>query len=133
MINSPGIKAPWPIQAYRCFFTACLVYFGSYLRLLHHDSPLSGILVLGSFPLGSLLGLLATCIRVPASRWVLSVVGILIPGAVSFGIFVSGHRDWSDLLFSPFFFFIWLALPFCGSIILFRDKKTYDYFARLAA
>jgi hypothetical protein len=134
MSISPVIKAPWAIQVYRCFFVVCLIYFSSYLRLLHHGSPVSGILVLVGLPLCSLLGFLATCIRVPASRWVLSVFGILIPGFISVGIFtVTRHDDWVEWLFTPFFFFIWLALPACGAITLFRDKKTYDYFARLAA
>jgi hypothetical protein len=133
MIISPVMKAPWVIQVYRCFFLVCVIYFGSYLQLLHHGSPVSGILVLGGLPLCSLLGFLATCIRVPASRWVLSIVGILIPGSVSIAIFtVTRHDDWGDWLFIPFFFFIWLALPVCGAIILFKDKKTYDYFARLS-
>jgi len=131
---SPVIKAPWAIQMYRCFFLACVIYFSSYLRLLHHGSPISGILITVGFPLCSLLGLLATCIRVPASRWVLSIFGILIPGLVSVGIFsVTRHDDWVEWLFIPFFFFIWLALPVYGAIILFRDKKTNDYFARSAA
>jgi len=131
---SPVIKAPWVIQVYRCFFVVCVIYFYSYLQLLHHGSPLSSILVLVGLPLCSLLGLLATCIRVPASRWVLSIFGILIPGFVSVGVFkLTRHDDWGEWLFTPVFFFIWLALPVCGAIILFWDKKTYDYIGRLAA
>jgi hypothetical protein len=131
---SPVIKAPWAIQVYRCFFVVCFIYFSPYLRLIHHDSPVSRILFLIGIPLCSLLGFLATCIRVPASRWVLSILGILIPGFLSVVIFtVTRHDDWVDRLFIPFFFFIWLVLPVCGAIILFRDRKTYDYFARLAA
>ena len=134
MTISPIIKAPWAIQVYRCFFVVCVIYFSSYLRFLHHGSPVSGILVLVGLPLCSLLGFLATCIRISASRWVLSIFGILIPGFVSVGIFtVTRHDDWLEWLFTPLFFFIWLALPVCGAIILFRDKKTYDYFARLSA
>ena len=134
MSISPVIKAPWAVQVYRCFFIVCLAYFGSYLRLLHHGSPLSGVLILCGFPFCSLLGLLATCIRVPISRWVLSVFGILIPGVVSLGIFfMLSHSTWSDCLFAPVYYFIWLAMPVCGTILLFKDKKTYEYFDKSAA
>jgi hypothetical protein len=134
MSISPVIKAPWPIHVYRCFFLLCVIYFSSNLRLIHHGSPVSGILLLVGLPLCSLVGVRAACIRVPASRWVLSIFGIVIPGIVSVGVFtVTRHDEWIEWLFIPFFFFIWLALPVCGAIALVRDKKAYDYFARSSA
>lgn len=101
--------------------------------MLHHGSPLSGVLVLCSFPFFSLLGLLATWVRFPILRWVLSIFGILIPFAISSGIFfMLGPVTWSDWLFAPVYFLIWLAMPVCGTILLFKDKKTYEYFDRSA-
>ena len=128
------IKAPLAVQIYRCFFTACLVYFGSFLRLLHHGSPLSGVLVLAGFPFCSLVGLVATCIRVSWSRWILAALGILIP-AVVFGalMFLSYHAGWWDWLFGVVFCLALLGVPTCGAFALFKDKMTSEYFTGLAA
>jgi hypothetical protein len=128
----PIIKAPLAVQVYRCFFAACLVYFGSFIRLLHHDCPPSGILVLTGFPSCSLVGMLATCIRVSLSRWILAILGFLIPGVV-FGalLFWSYHAGWWDWLFGALFGLLLLGLPACGAFALFRDAKTSRYFINL--
>src|SRR5664279_1638865 len=121
---SPVIKAPWAVQVYRCFFVVCLLYFGSALRFLHHDSPFSGILVLGSFPLCSLLGLLATCIRASWSRWILATIGIMIPAVVYGALdYWSYHAGWWDCLFGVLFGLVLLSVPTCGAFTLFKDKK----------
>jgi phosphate/sulfate permease len=131
MSISPIIKAPLVVQLYRCFFTACIIYFGSFLWRFRHGGSLVGLLFIASFPFCGLLGLIATCIRVPSSRWVLSVVGILIPGVVSLGLFFILHHDeWWEWLLSPLFFFVWLAMPVSGAIALFRDKRTSEYFTK---
>jgi len=133
MIISPPIKAPLAVQLYRCFFTGCVIYFGSLFWEFRHGGSIAGLSLMASFPICSFLALTFTCVHVPFSRWILSGVGIVIPGAVSLGLFASSHREWPDWLFSPFFFFIWLAMPICGAIVLFKDKKTNEYFTRSMA
>jgi hypothetical protein len=122
-------KAPWVVWLYRCLFTASLVYFGSFLRLLHHGSPVSGILVIGGFPLCSFVGLLASFIRIPLSRWIVATFGIVIPGAAFGGLFIFlGGQGWFDNACGVF---IWLAIvgvPLSWGWVLFKDKATNEYF-----
>jgi hypothetical protein len=126
------IKAPWPVQLYRCLFTVSLVYFGSFLRLLHHGSPLSGIVVIAGFPIFSLIGLIAACMPIRVSRWIMAILGVLIPG-VAFGglfFFVLPDQGWFDRLFAFVFLFLILGVTVPWAYALFKDKKTVEYFGR---
>lgn len=126
------IKAPWPVQLYRCLFTVSLVYFCSFLRLLHDGSPLSVILVIAGFPMCSLVGLAAACTPIRFSRWIMAIFGILIPGIAFGGLFFFALPDqgWFDRLFALVFWLLVLGVTVPWAYALFKDKKTVEYFRR---
>jgi hypothetical protein len=129
------IKAPVAVQLYRCFFTVSLIYFGSFLHLLHHGSPLSGIAVIAGFPFLSLVGLIAACVPIRFSRWIMAIFGALIPGVAFGGLFFFAlpYQGWFDIAGGVL---IWTAIVGTSVVlafVLFRDKKTCEYFGRLAA
>jgi hypothetical protein len=130
----PVITAPLAVQLYRLFFTVCLVYFGSLQWEFRQLHTLRGLLVFGSFPVFSLLGLLATFIRVSWSRWFPAILGIVIPAIVLGGIFFrSSHTAWWDWLLSSLFLLLLLAVPVLWAVMLFCDKRTRAYFTGQAA
>jgi hypothetical protein len=124
------IKAPVTVQLYRCFFAVSLIYFGSFLRLLHHGSPLSGILVIASFPFCSLVGLIAACIPVHFSRWIMAILGVLILSVAFGGLFFFTLPDegWLDTVGGVVLWLEFIGVAITWAFVLFRDKKTSQYF-----
>ncbi|HZF02376.1 MAG TPA: hypothetical protein VE344_10835 [Methylomirabilota bacterium] len=129
------IKAPVAVQLYRCLFTLSLIYFGSFLRLLHHGSPVSGILVIAGFPFFSLVGLIAACLPIRFSRWIMAILGVLIPSVAFGGLFFAALPDqgWFDTAGGVLIWCAIIGVPISWAFMLFRDKKTCEYFGGLAA
>lgn len=133
---SPVIKAPFAVQSYRVLFVACAFYFSSFVWRERHVGSLEGLFILGGFVFCSLLGVFYTCIRAPRSRWVLALLGILIPAVVLVGMcrmIFSRPEAWWDWLLCGLETAAAFALPVTFAVALFRDKKTDEYFTKSAA
>lgn len=133
MIALSLIKAPWAVQLYRCLFIATIVYFGSFLWKFRHGTYIPGLLIIGSFPFCGLLGFVFTCVRVSLSRWILAVIGILIPGVAFGALFFGGlpNQGWFNELWG---ILIWSSIvlqPVIWAWALFKDKKTKIYFGEI--
>lgn len=129
----PVIKAPLAIQLFRCLFIACLFYFGSLLLEFRHSGTLAGWLIIASFPFCALLGLFFTFIRAPLSRWILSAIGILIPGVVlgAIDFWLLPNQGWFDTLGGLLFWCAIVGQPAIWALALFKDQKTKAYFTRI--
>ena len=128
----PVIKAPLAVQLYRVAFAACAYYFGSFVWQERRVGSLVGLLELQAFTFFSLLGLIYTCVRARRSRWVLAILGILIPAVILAGMLwlVFSRPAWWEW---PFTLFVWFVMPVTLAVSLFRDKKTSEYFSHEAA
>jgi hypothetical protein len=125
-----SIKAPLTVQLYRCFFRVGLLYFSSFLHLLHRGSPLSGILILTGFPSCCLVGLLATFIRIPLSRWILAMLGVLIPGVAFGALFLfQPNNGWVDGVWGVMLWLAIVGVPLSMGWNLFKDKGARGYFS----
>jgi uncharacterized membrane protein YedE/YeeE len=80
----------------------------------------------------SLLGLIYTCVRARRSRWILAILGILIPAAILTAMLwlVFSRPAWWEWLFALLMFF---TVPVTLAVSLFRDKRTSEYFTTSAA
>ena len=130
----PIIKAPLAIQLFRCLFIVCLIYFGSLFWEYRHGNSLVGKLIIGSFPSCGLLGLIFSCVRLPWSRWVLALLGILIPG-ITLGTIYLGlpFQGWLDALCGLILWCLIVSVPITLALVLFKDKKTNAYFTTIEA
>jgi hypothetical protein len=101
-----------------------------------HSISISGLVIFTSFVFCSLLGLGYTFIRVRRSRWILSVLGLVIPAVfwASMCLMEFSRPAWwewpFDILFAPV---LWFGFPIMFVAALFRDKKTSEYFTTSAA
>jgi len=133
---SSVIRAPWAVQVYRCFFAAFLVYVALALHFypVNRYTPFSGIVVICGLSCFSFFGLLATFIRASWARWFLACFGIWIP-AILLGVvyFHDTDKELWDWFLSAVFMLMWLSVPFCGALMLFRHDKTRKYFTGLTA
>jgi hypothetical protein len=128
----PIIKAPLAVQVYRVAFAACAAYFGSFVWQERRIGSFVGLLELQSFTFFSLLGLIYTCIRARRSRWILAILGILIPAVILSVMLwlVFSRPAWWEWPFALLMFF---TVPVTLALSLFRDKKTSEYFTTSAA
>jgi hypothetical protein len=136
MNNSPVIKAPFVVQSYRVFFVACAFYFGSFVWRERHIGSFAGLLELQGFTFFSLLGFVYTRVRARRSRWIVAILGILIPAVVYIGMCLmifSRPEAWWDWLLCGLVTAALFALPVTFAVALFRDKKTDEYFTKSAA
>jgi peptidoglycan/LPS O-acetylase OafA/YrhL len=123
----PVIKAPLAVQLYRIAFAVCVIYFGSLVWRERRIGSFVGLLELQTFTFFSLLGLIYTCIRARRSRWILAVLGILIPAVILAAMLwvVFSHPAWWEW---PFLVLMFFTVPVTLAVSLFRDKKTSEYF-----
>ena len=132
----PPIKAPLVVQLNRVAFTIYAVLFGWPMWGLRHVMVLSGWIIFSSFVFCSLLGFAYTFIRIRRSRWILAVLGLLIPAAFWTAMCLmefSRPQAWWDWLLDIPAFFLPFIIPVCLAWILFKDKKTDEYFTKAAA
>jgi hypothetical protein len=132
----PPIKAPLGVQLNRVAFTIYAVLFGWPMWGFRHVMVLSGWIIFSSFVFCSLLGFAYTFIRIRRSRWILAVLGLLIPAAFWTGMCLmefSRPQAWWDWLLDIPAFFLPFIIPACLAWILFKDKKTDEYFTKAAA
>ncbi|MGA2788118.1 MAG: hypothetical protein ABSF60_11380 [Verrucomicrobiota bacterium] len=132
----PVIKAPLAVQLNRVVFTIYAVLFGWPMWSFRHFMVLSGWVIFSSFVFCSLLGFAYTFIRVRRSRWILTVLGLLIPAAFwTFMCLMEFSRPawWEWPLDIIFMLVVWFGYPILLAVSLFRDKKTSEYFTTSAA
>jgi len=132
----PIIKAPLAVQFYRVAFAVCAIYFGSFVWQERRIGSFVGLLELQAFTFFSLLGLVYTCVRARRSRWILASLGILIPAVVLIGMsfmILSRPEAWWDWLLCLIEIVALFAIPVTFAMVLFRDKKTSEYFTTSVA
>jgi hypothetical protein len=133
----PIIKAPLGVQLNRVAFAIYAVFFGWPMWNLRHAMVPSGWVIFSSFVFCSLLGFAYTFIRVRWSRWILAVLGLLIPAVFWAGICLMGIFSRPAWWEWPLAFLLslvaLLGIPIMLAVLLFRDKKTSEYFTTTAA
>ncbi len=80
-----------------------------------------------------LLGLVYSCVRARRARWILATLNILIPGIVWAGMCLfefSRPQAWWDWLLDIPPFFLPFVIPGFLAWMLFKDKKTDEYFTK---
>jgi len=131
----PLFKAPLGVQLNRVTFTIYAAFFAWPLWNFRHTASVSGVIVFSSFVVCSLLGLGYTFVRVRRSRWILAVLGLVIPavfwsGMISMEFSRPARWEWPfDILFA---LTGWFGIPILLAVSLFRDKKTSEYFTQSA-
>lgn len=132
MFISSLIKAPLAVQLNRVAFMIYAAFFAWPLCAYRHTISVSGCIIFGSFILCSLLGFGYTFIRIPRSRWILTLFGIVIPAAfwTLMCLMIFSRPVWWEW---PFALVIWFGIPISLAVSLFTDKKTSEYFTPSAA
>lgn len=131
-----AIKTPLGVQLNRAAFLVYAIFFAWPLWHFRHTVALSGLVILGSFVFCSLLGLGCSFIRFSRSRWILAVLGLLIPAAfwASMSLMEFSRPAWWEWLFDAVLILVvWMGIPIMLAVSLFRDRKTCEYFTKKAA
>jgi hypothetical protein len=120
------IKAPHGVQLNRIAFTLYAIFFAWPIWRFRHTITFHGLLIFESFIFCSLLGLFYSCIRARRSRWILAVLDLLM-AAVFWSLMLPAFSrpawwEWSLALV------MWFSIPAALVALLFRDKKTSEYF-----
>ena len=132
----PLIKAPLGVQLNRVAFTIYAAFFAWPLWSFRHTASVSGLVIFSGFVFCSLLGLGYTFIRVRRSRWILAVLGLVIPAVFWSGMSLMefSRPAWWEWPFDILFVLVvWFGIPILLAVSLFRDKKTSEYFTTSAA
>jgi len=132
----PLIKAPVGVQLNRVAFTVYAAFFAWPLWSLRHAISGSGLVIFASFVFCSLLGLGYTFVRLRRTRWILAVLGLVIPAVFWTGMCLmefSRPAWWEWPLVIPFALVVWFGIPTVLAVSLFRDKNTSEYFTTSAA
>ena len=127
------IKAPLTVQFSRIAFVLYAAFFTWPLWKFRHTASQEGLVIFGCFLCFSLLGIFYSCIRACHSRWIMSVIIILIPAVVlalmiRMKIF-SSPQSWWEWLLEPLPLIVWFGFPVIFAVLLFKDKKADKYFA----
>jgi multisubunit Na+/H+ antiporter MnhB subunit len=131
MSISSVIKAPLGVQLNRIAFALYAALFLWPLWQDHHTISPVGLMSFVSLLFVSLLGLFFSCVRAPHSRWILALLGILIPAIVFIAMCLtvwSRPQAWWDWLLSMLTALAWFAIPIALAVSLFKDAKTHEYF-----
>ena len=129
----PAIKAPLGVQLNRVAFLVYAIFFAWPLWHFRHTVAVSGLVIFGSFVFCSLLGLGYSFVRVSRSRWILAVLGLVIPGAfwtTMSLMFFSRPAWWEWPLVVVLILVGWMGIPILLAVSLFRDRKTSEYFTK---
>jgi hypothetical protein len=119
----PIIKAPVAVQLNRTAFGIYVVVFGSVLWHFHGIASVEGTAIFLCMFLASVFGVISSCIRAPRSRWIISLLVLLIPTIVFVGVSLtefSAPEGWLDWLATGFCVFaIWFSIPIMLALSLF--------------
>src|SRR4051812_2289917 len=80
------MRAPLGVQLNRVAFLLYAIFFTWPLWSFRHSISVRGLFIFGGFVFCGLLGFGYTFVRVPRSRWVLAILGLLIPAAFWFSM-----------------------------------------------
>jgi len=130
------IRAPLGVQLNRAAFTIYAFFFAWPLWSFRHTISLSGLIIFTSFVFCSLLGLGYSFIRIRRSRWILAVLGLVIPAVFWTSMCLmefSRPAWWEWPLDAVFALVVWFGFPILLAVSLFRDRKTSEYFTKSAA
>lgn len=124
------IKAPLGVQLNRLAFGIYAAFFGWPMWTSRHFMVFSGWVIFGSFVFCSLLGFAYTFIPVRRSRWILAVLGLVIPAAFWAGMCLLefSRPEWWEWPLDILVLSCWFCIPTILAVLLFRDKKTNQYF-----
>jgi hypothetical protein len=124
------IRAPHGVQLNRVVFTLYGILFTWAIWRFRHAITFHGLLIFESFIFCSLLGLFYSCIRARRSRWILAVLDFLMPAVFWLLMLpVFSRPAWWEW---PFVLVMWFSIPTGLVALLFRDKKTSEYFTTQA-
>lgn len=129
------IKAPLGVQLNRLAFLLYAIFFAWPLWCFRHTISVSGLVIFSSFVFCSLLGLGYSFIRVGRSRWILAVLGLVIPIVfwTSMCLMEFSRPAWWEWPFGAMFaLVVWFGIPIMLAVSLFRDRKTSEYFTKQA-
>jgi len=129
------IKAPLGVQLNRTAFLIYGLVFSWPIWRWGHTIAVSGHLIFEGFIFCSLLGLFYSCICARRSRWILAVLGILIPAVFWCLMLPEFSRPaWWEWPFDVVLVLVvWMGIPILLVTSLFRHKKTSQYFTNDAA
>lgn len=129
----PVIKAPIAVQLNRIAFALYTAIFGLVLWRFRQIASVEGMAIFLCMFLFSVQGLVSSCIRARRSRWIMAVLGLLIPGLVFIMMCSLWSRPdgWLDWLLSGFCALVtWFGVPIMLALALFKricsislDKK----------
>ena len=129
----PVIKAPVAVQLNRIAFAIYTWFFASFLWSVRRAASVEGTAFFLGMIFLSVLGLFYSCIRARRSRWIMTVLVILIPGLVIASTCLlefSRPEGWWDWLTAVLIvFFCWLGVPILLALSLF--KNIYITFRKL--
>jgi hypothetical protein len=126
---SEVIKAPAGVQLNRLAFSIYCIFFGWPLPEYRQGDSWLGLLIWGAFVGCSVLGFGYTFVRAPRARWIVATLGLAIPSAfwTMMIIFIFSRPAWWEW---PLAVGMLLSIPIALVLILFRDKKTAEYFIK---
>ena len=128
------MRAPIAVQLNRIAFALYAGIFGSYLWRVHNIASVEGTAIFLAMMFFCVLGLFYSFIRARRSRWIMAVLGLLIPGLVFASMcFLEFSRpeglwDWFQSVLIALFF--WFGVPIMLALSLFwkisfSSKKRY--------
>ena len=132
----PLINAPLAVQLNRVAFAIYAILFAWPLCMFRHSISAPGSAIFSGFVFCSLLGLGYTFVRVRRSRWILAVLGLVIPGVLWTSMYLMEFSrpawwEWPfDILFA---LVVCFGFPILLAVSLFGDKRTSEYFTTSAA
>jgi hypothetical protein len=132
----PVIKAPIAVQLNRIAFAIYAGFFASPLWRYRHVASGEGAAILLGMVFLSVLGHFYSCIRARRSRWIMAVLGLLIPGIFWTGMclmeFSSPEGFWDWLLQGLFALFAWFSIPISLALSLFTSIHRVSFDKKLA-
>jgi|GEM_PF-3674706 hypothetical protein len=124
-------KAPLGVQLNRLAFILYALFFFWPVWKSRHTASVSGTVLLLIMVFFSLLGLFYTSVRALHSKWILAILGILIPAVFWSSMCLlefSRPEEWWEWPLDLLMVGAWFAIPIALAMILFRDKKSSEYF-----
>jgi hypothetical protein len=134
-VSMSVLQAPLGVQLNRIAFAIYAMIFAWPMWSFRHTMSVAGGVVFSSFVFCSLLGLFYTFVRARRSRWILAVIGLVVPAVFwTFMCLMEFSRpvwwEWPiDILIA---LGLWFGYPILLAVSLFKHKKTSDYFTTSA-
>jgi len=127
----PVIKAPIAVQLNRIAFALYAGFFGSFLWRVHKNASVEGTAIFLGMIFFCVLGLFYSFIRARRSRWIMAVLGLLIPGLVFASLCFlefsrpEGLADWFLSVLAALVY--WFAIPIMLSLTLFKSIYNISF------